>query len=79
MRSLLANRITLFVTSILSVIFLIGFFTAISKPVESQQQTALLNYQQQGSFDYSAYMKPSYLYGPTPTTTQTTTQYALPS
>lgn len=46
---------------------LVFFFIARSLPAETEEENVLLNYEHQGSFDYTIYLKPSYLFGPPPT------------
>jgi predicted PurR-regulated permease PerM len=51
------------------VIFLIslaGVFVAHALPHEVEEHATLLEYTHNGKFDYLAYLKPSYLYGPPP-------------
>jgi hypothetical protein len=54
---------------------LIGTAVTISKPVRVNQKTALISYAQNGQFNYTTYLKPSYLYGPAPQTTTTVSEF----
>jgi hypothetical protein len=45
---------------------LIGVITTRALPTEVEQETSLLNYEQEGRFDYLIHLKPSYLFGPPP-------------
>jgi Family of unknown function (DUF5305) len=65
------------ICGVLLVLALIGMSVMLSKPAKVKQQTALVSYTQNGQFTYSTYLKPSYLYGPTPETTPGTAQYPL--
>jgi hypothetical protein len=53
---------------VLLIMSLLGILTAYQKPAEktTNEQVTVLDYQQQGKFDYTAYLKPSHLYGPNP-------------
>jgi hypothetical protein len=57
---LVVISLALFVTS------LPWLFVARALPAGVEQETALLNYEHKGRFDYLAYLKPSYLFGPEP-------------
>jgi len=53
---------------VLLVLSVIMTVLAISKPVHLTRTTALVNYSQNGRFNYTVYLKPSDLYGPGPVT-----------
>jgi len=59
---------------VLSVAALIG---ASATPGKAKQNAALVSYTQTGRFSYTMYLKPSYLYGPTPEPTLSNPQYPL--
>jgi hypothetical protein len=54
------------ISGVLLVLALIGMSVMLSKPAKIKQQTALISYTQNSQFAYTAFLKPSYLYGPTP-------------
>ncbi len=62
-------KISLLATSaILLIVSLLGVYKVYSLPTERAvaEEVTLVDYQHQGKFDYAAYLKPSYLYGPEP-------------
>ena len=65
----------LIVCLVLLVFSLIGMIGAFRLPAQIKQQTVLVKYQQQGTFDYLAYLKPSYIYGPVPQTPPAPSKY----
>jgi hypothetical protein len=56
------------VSLLLLVVAIFGVSKAYSLPAETlvSQEVTLLDYEHQGKFDYVAFLKPSYLYGPEP-------------
>jgi hypothetical protein len=56
------------ISCVFLIISLFGVYKAYSLPTERTviEDVTLLDYQHQGTFDYLAYVKPSYLYGPEP-------------
>ena len=54
---------------------LIGMSLAVSKPASIKQETTLISYSQKSQFDYTTYLKPSYLYGPPPAAPVAAAQY----
>jgi hypothetical protein len=66
-RSAVKGRLLiLIVSAVLLLVSLIGVITTSALPTEVKQETALLNYEHKGSFDYLVRLKPSYLFGPEP-------------
>ena len=59
------------ISGVLLVLSLIGLSISATKPAQVTQKTALISYTQNSQFDYTVYLKPSYLYGPTPEVTTT--------
>jgi len=68
-------KVMMIVSGALLVLALVGMSIAVSKPVHIQQETNLVNYTQKSQFDFTTYLKPSYLYGPVPTTPVAAAQY----
>jgi hypothetical protein len=58
----------LVISFLLLIVSLLGVYKAYSLPTERSvaEEVTLVNYQHQGKFDFVAYLKPSYLYGPEP-------------
>ncbi len=54
---------------------LIGTAVTVSKPDRVNQKTMLISYAQNGQFNYTTYLKPSYLYGPAPQTTAAVSEF----
>jgi hypothetical protein len=66
-RSVVKGRLVIItVSAVLLLVSLIGVIAASALPTEVKQETALLNYEHKGSFDYLVHLKPSYLFGPEP-------------
>ena len=63
------------ISGVLLVLALIGMSVTLSKPAKVKQQTALISYTQNSQFAYTVYLKPSYLYGPTPQPTAAVSQF----
>lgn len=59
------------ISGVLLALSLIGLSISAAKPAQVTQKTALINDTQSSQFNYNIYLKPSYLYGPTPKTTPT--------
>ena len=59
-------RALLVVVLVIFLISLAGVFVAHALPDEVEEHVTLLEYTHNGKFDYLAYLKPSYLYGPPP-------------
>ena len=59
------------ISGILLVLALVGLSISAAKPAQVTQKTALISYTQSSQFNYTVYLKPSYLYGPTPEVTTT--------
>ena len=67
----LANRLNVgnllfFGTAIVLLALIAGSAAAFSTPREVAEEYTQLSYQHEGTFDYIAYIKPSYLFGPEP-------------
>ena len=60
------KRLFLIVIAVFLIASIFGVVTAFSLPSEIEEQMAQLNYEHEGKFDYIAYLKPSYLFGPEP-------------
>ncbi|HEX74063.1 MAG TPA: DUF5305 domain-containing protein [Dehalococcoidia bacterium] len=60
------KRLFLILSSILLLISIFGVYKAFSLPSKIEAHTTLLSYENEGSFDYLVYLKPSYLFGPEP-------------
>jgi hypothetical protein len=56
------------ISFILLIVSILGVCKAYNLPTEIDvaEEVTLVDYQHQGKFDYAAYLKPSYLYGPEP-------------
>jgi hypothetical protein len=54
------------ISAVIFVIALIGLLAGSALPTQFEQDVSLLSYQHDGRFDYLAYLKPSYLFGPAP-------------
>ena len=52
------------VSVIVLIISLVGMIMAYTSPATIDHETSLLDYQHEGRFDYTAYLKPSHLFGP---------------
>ena len=59
-------RRLLIISSIILIASIFGAYRAFSLPNEIEERTTLLDYEQEGKFDYLVYLKPSYLFGPEP-------------
>jgi len=68
-------KVMMIISGALLVLALIGMSIAVSKPAKIKQETNLLSYTQKSQFDYTTYLKPSYLYGPAPVTPVAAAQY----
>ena len=68
-------KIMMFISGALLVLALIGMSIAVSEPAKIKQETNLISYTQKSQFDYTTYLKPSYLYGPAPVTPVAAAQY----
>lgn len=64
MKGLLVIIIVSAVLLLVSLVVVIVTYSAL--PDEVERETALLNYEHQGSFDYLVHLKPSHLFGPEP-------------
>jgi hypothetical protein len=60
------SKTMMIASSILFVLSLGGVVAAGRLPNQIEREDTLVNYQQQGKFDYSVQLKPSYLFGPPP-------------
>jgi len=68
---------TMIIIGVLLVLALIGASITLPKHAQLKQETTLVSYSQKGQFDYTVYLKPSYLYGPAPEVTAPAAQYPL--
>ncbi len=59
-------RLLVITCVVLLIVSLIGIIVAYGSPVKVEQEISLLDYRHEGTFDYSVYLKPSYLFGPPP-------------
>ncbi len=54
------------ISVVIFIIALVGLLAGSTLPTQLKQQVSLLSYEHDGRFDYLAYLKPSYLFGPEP-------------
>ena len=68
-------KLLVIATGVLLAASLCGFLVTLQIPEQVKRQETLVNYQQQGKFDYAISLKPSYLFGPTPEKPQPNPRY----
>ena len=59
-----ARLLLALVGTIVLVVSLVGMIIAYTSPATIDQETSLLDYEHRGQFDYTVYLKPSHLFGP---------------
>ena len=65
-RLVLGHSGVVIVTAVILVASISGVVIAFNLPTEIEETVAQVSYQQEGKFDYIAYLKPSYLFGSEP-------------
>ncbi len=60
------NRWLLIITSVILFASISGAVIVFNFPVQIEESVKLVSYRHEGTFDYIAYLKPSYLFGPEP-------------
>ena len=65
-RGLITTRRLPIILAVVVVALLFGVIMAFATPTEIEERITLIDYQQDGKFDYDVYLKPSYLYGTIP-------------